>query len=377
MKNTLSAVIAIALATGSSMAASQTPTISGLPESPYSDQPLVGQAADSGSSSADARPLLNIDPDIPVNLSPAEMALINAKREAIVQYLYEAQELSGLRNVLRQSEHEMSVQDTLRDQVPLSPEDIRVVRQALRESALAENAPLVTPPELQMRTVDLNIDGQVPLEVRVARGYSSSIVFFDETGAPWPLQTGVDAVGDATAFSAQTVSELGHVATFQVIKEFAQSNALIVLEGLPVPVVLRLIGSDKVVDSRLSVRIPRHGPNAKVQAVYRNEVDNAPPEMMSFLNGESLSGSVQYHLDGVPGEVVKSGNVLYLRTRASLISPPPIRSIVSASGYNVYTLPPVTHLLFSVEGELREANIETMYAPTLAEPEDIFAEESR
>src|SRR5690606_31267077 len=140
--------------------------------------------------------------------------------------------------------------------------------------------------------------------------------------------------------SAKTVSEQGHVATFQILKEFAQSNALIVLDGLPVPVVLRLIGSDEKVDSRLSVRIPRHGPKAQVRAVFRNEIDNAPPDMMTFLNGQPLPGSVPYRLKGVPGEVLKTGDQLYLRSRAQLMSPPPLSSLVSASGYNVYTLPP-------------------------------------
>lgn len=361
--------------TAGAMAANEVGAIEGLPPSPYDQAAAAGAATAVAGEAAPAAGAISLPlPDgstAEAQLSPHEQALIKAKRDVIIQYLYESKELSGLRDVLQSAEHETAVKSKLREQVPLSPEEIRMVRQALDDAAKAENAPLKNP-KLQMRTVDLDIDGQAPLEVHVARGYSSSIVFFDETGAPWPLQTGVDALGDSTAFSAKTVSEQGHVATFQILKSFAQSNALVVLDGLPVPVVLRLVGSDDKVDSRLSVRVPRMGPNAQVRAVFRDEIDNAPADMMAFLNGERMADAVPYQLKGVPGEVLMRKGQLFLRTRANLMSPAPLRSLVSATGYNVYTLPPVTHLLFSVDGEMREAQIDRMYQATLGDPENIF-----
>lgn len=338
--------------------------------------PVFSQGQDDPLVDRPDPPVVSLDgyPEIQTKLSPHELAILEDKRDAIIQYLYERQELQGLRDVLRRAESEDAFASQMREQVPLSADEIRMVRRSLREVEQARNSPLSEPPKLQMRTVDLNVDDQNPIKVYVARGYSSSIVFFDQTGSPWPLQTGVDALGDASAFSAQTVSEDGHVATFQILKEFSQSNALVVLDNLPVPVVLQLIGSDDRVDSRLSVRVPRSGPNAKLQAEYRSEVDNAPPDMMAFLNGESLQGSKPYAIKGVTGEVLKKGPQLYLRTRANLISPPPMQSLVSASGYNVYTLPLITHLLFSIDGSMHEATIERMYTPELAPSEDIFSD---
>lgn len=349
-----------------------------LSQSAVSDEQLLNEIASQTQPGSDpAIPELRIDggDNLSVDLSDREKEIIASKREAIVQYLYEQQELSDLRSILRESQRRETVEQSIRQETLLTPEEILMFRHMLSDVARAENAPLASPPELQMRTVDLNVDAQEPLEVRVARGYSSSIVFFDETGAPWPLQSGVDALGDESAFAARTVSEQGHVATFQVLKEFSQSNALVVLEGLPVPVVLRLVGSSDTVDSRLSIRIPRPGPNAEVQAVYRNELDNAPSQMIDFLNGERISGATTYALNGVSGEVQRQGQVIYLRTRAQLLNPPPIRSLVSATGYNVYQIPPVTHLLMSVNGEMREATIESMFNPSLDFEPNLFDQE--
>lgn len=375
------AVAAVIGVAGATLAHAQ--GIPGMPVSPYAqDRPQAAPQSNPGSEMTeqdieeDIAALIQMEYEGEVfskALTPQEQALIDAKRNTIIQYLYEREELESLRNLLTEAEREDRLRAHKNSQ--LSPEEILEQRRFQRETSYATNAPLKSPPDLVMRTVEVSLEDQKPLEVFVGRGYSSSVVFFDQTGEPWPLENGADALGDDSAFRSQTIADQAHMATFQVLRDFSQSNALVILEGLPVPIVLRLVGSDEKVDTRLTIRVPRMGPHAKVEVNTREELDSMPPALMSFMNGETLPGAVRYEMRGVPGEVYLVDGHLYLRTRANLITPSPLRAPTSSVGYNIYVLPPVTHLLFSVDGSMVEATIERAYTPTLAAPEDIFSRE--
>jgi Protein of unknown function (DUF3625). len=316
---------------------------------------------------------IELDSGLSGELSKEELDLIKRKKHTLVKYLYEQQELDSARDVLADENRDKAYEETKRQKIPLSPEEILELRKLDIESKKAENAPLSSHGvKLEMRSIDLDVDAPKPIVLNVATGYASSIVFYDQSGAPWPIDG--DIIGDENSFGSKMISKQKHIAVFEITKEFAESNALINLEGLSVPIVVKLVGHDGIVDSRLSVRIPKFGPSAQVQPFVHNELENASREMMGVLNGDKLSGSKRFELNGVPGEVTYKDDTIYIRTRANLISPPWRRSVVSPTGYKVYELPPVTNLLFSIDGEMRNATIEKGFDVNISHKSSIYEE---
>lgn len=318
------------------------------------------------------RDIISLDEGLSTELTARERELIEKKRHALVKYLYEQDELESARKILSDDNRKAAYEETKRDKIPLSPEEIVELRRLDIDAKRAENAPIAKAGvKLEIRTLDLDVDAPKPVVINVAPGYASSIVFYDQTGAPWPIDG--DIIGDVNSFGSKGMSKQKHIAVFEISREFAQSNALINLEGLSVPIVVKLVGHDGLVDSRVSVRIPKMGPSAAIEPFVRDELENAPADLLNVLNGDKLSGGKRFELRGVPGEVTYKDDTIYIRTRANLISPP-WKRYVSNSGYNVYELPPVTNLLFSVNGEMKDATIEKGFDVNITHTKSIFSE---
>ncbi|MGD1524375.1 DotH/IcmK family type IV secretion protein [Vibrio owensii] len=306
-----------------------------------------------------------------LQLTPRQMEILKAKKDILLKNIYEEQQLDQLRSMLdeRQDKKDWELE---KDKVAkYTPEQILELRNLDKEKKKAENAPLNGPVELKIRTIDIDTDAGQPITLNVARGYASSIIFYDQSGAPWPIEG--DIIGDSSSFTKHAVGERKHTAIFEINKEFSESNALINLKGLNVPVVIRLVGSEKVVDSRLSVRIPKLGPDARqFSPTFTRQMDNMNADVVQILNGDSLPGSKNYEINGVKGTAVLKDGFLYIRTEANLISPPAKSSAVSPTGYKVYQVPPVNNLLFTVDGEMVTATIEESFEVNIKQAKSIF-----
>jgi hypothetical protein len=148
---------------------------------------------------------------------------------------------------------------------------------------------------------------------------------------------------------------------------------MITLEGHAVPIIVKLVGSDTVVDSRKSIRVLKYGPNAQVEPFVHNELENVSPEMLSILEGANIpAGAKRYVLNGVSGEAYLYSGDLYVRTRAMLMSPPWKQSAVSNSGYRIYKMKPSSVLMFSNNGERQEATVENSYEAEIKYKKTIF-----
>jgi hypothetical protein len=302
-------------------------------------------------------------------LSQAEIDVIKRKKHLILKHLYEQSELESLRDYLSSEAEKNAFDESVKNTIPFSPEQVTQIRIIEDKVEKAKNEPLKDI-KLQVRTIDVDVDSPTPIELNVYAGYASSIVFYDQTGSPWPIEG--DILGNDQAFSSQQVSENKHIGAFEILKNFSQSNALVNLKDLPIPIVIKLVGSSGVVDSRVSVRIPKAGPNAKFSAFSYDLIQNVSPEMLKVLNGDKLIDSQRYALVGVDGEVTYKNGLLYIRTQADLMNPPPQKSVVSASGYKVYQLSPTTNLMFSVDGKRTYAEIEKAFDVKIKQKSSIF-----
>jgi len=306
-----------------------------------------------------------------LELSDAELSILKAKKDILLKSLYEEQQLDELRSML-DIKQEDAAWENEKDRISrLTPEQILELRELEKNKMQAENKPLNGPVDLKIRTVDIDVDAGNPITLNVARGYASSIIFYDQSGAPWPIEG--DIVGDAQSFSKHAVGERLHTAIFEINREFSESNALINLKGLNVPVVIRLVGSADQVDARLSVRIPKLGPESrKFSPTFTKQMDSMNPDVVQILNGDTLAGSKNYKINGIKGTASLKDGYLYIRTEASLISPPAKSSAVSPTGYKVYQIPPVNNLLFAEDGEMVTATIEESFEVKIKQAKSIF-----
>lgn len=286
-----------------------------------------------------------------IELLESEIELMRQKKKSLQKYRYENDYLDDERQSIKEDQRAHKKDDAMESQFPLTAEEVTEIR--LREMAVrkAENSPVVKEVEMLSRTIELDIESPHPIEISVSRGFASSIAFFDETGAPWPI-IGDKVIADESSFTATVLESNPHVAVFEIKREFAQSNALMTLQDIPLPVSLKLSGEEGKVDSRLIVRLPMLGPlsTALPTRSARHQIENVSGAMLEMLNGGRLSGGKEYELKGVDGTVFVRGGRMYVRTKAFLKAPPALAEQISPTGINVYELVPVIRLLFSVGG---------------------------
>lgn len=306
-------------------------------------------------------------------LTAADKLYIEKKGKALYKYLYEQKQLEELNDMLQESVRVNAIKDEKTKSFPMNPDEISDWRSTNLKVEQASNAPISGPVEFKIKTIDIDVDAPKPIQILVAKGYSSSIMFFDETGAPWPING--DIVGDRSSFESAPFGDSTHVGVFKIHKSFSESNALINLKDMNVPIVIRLTGSESVIDSRVSVRIPKFGPNANVGSYTRGEINNANPDILSVLNGDKLDSAKMFQLNGVAGTVWYKNGTLYVRTLANLMSPPWKSHVTSPTGYNVYELPPVVNLLFAVDGQMKDATISNSYEVKLNTEQSIFKQD--
>ena len=307
---------------------------------------------------------------INARLSREEYDLIQRKREVLQKKIYEDAQLDELRSLLKESSRRENVDKTIYEEYPMNSEEIYKMRQIQRDVNKAKNAPL-RDLKLDITSQELDVDVNNPIILRVARGYNATLVFFDQSGAPWPIEG--DVLHNKSSFASNVVSKTKHIVSFDIAEDFSESTAMITLEGHPVPIIVKLVGGDTVVDSRKSIRVLKYGPNAEIEPFSYTELENVSSEMLSILEGANIpNGAKRYLLNGVSGEAYLYEGDLYIRTRAMLMSPPWKQSAVSNSGYRVYRMKPSSVLLFSNNGERIEATVETSINTDVKYKKSIF-----
>jgi intracellular multiplication protein IcmK len=300
-------------------------------------------------------------PEISTDLPPVdqyreEEAIIwELKKERMQQLVEEERYAEELKLKLKREKRDRDIQNAYIDAVPLRPEEIKLLRSLTRDVQKASQTPLNGGPEQVIKTIDLDIDSPRPVDLKVAKGYVSSMVFFDSYGNPWPIDS--IAIGDSGAFNAEVVSKDNNVLAMGVKRPFAQGNVLINLADLAVPLVASLVGDDYEIHSRLNIRIPKSGPNTEFEAYVEKEMEAIPSEMMGFLNGEIPSGAVQRKLIRANGEAWAYQGHYYIRTTNRLVSPAWINSVESPTGFIVYKLPMVSVLRIVEDGVIKNASI--------------------
>lgn len=257
---------------------------------------------------------------------------------------------------------------------PLSVEEII---EAQKRSESMEQ--VIQPKPARMRTESRTLHvtpGAAPQVVRLTAGYSSTIVFQDITGAPWPVLSMI--LGSPSAFSATqprterevlapngkrpdevaegTSNVTSNIVNIVPLQQRAFSNLVVNLENCPYPVILHLLTESPIqgkrnADGLVVFRLDKGGPKAIEPKIGPSLAESMTPELLGFVHGippqDAKMLSIEPTLPGLRAWL-HNGRI-YLRTVHSLVWP----AWVGAAGsedMRVYILPATSSAVLSVAG---------------------------
>jgi intracellular multiplication protein IcmK len=240
-------------------------------------------------------------------------------------------------------------ENMLKKMYPMSPEQIQALREAHETTQRAMEAPAQPVPKPTVTSQSVNLSpGSAPPVLRLSTGYVSSVVFMDETGAPWPVSA--YSIGDPNNFNIQW-DQQSNLLLIQGQKPYATGNMAVNLLGMPTPVMLTIVTDQGVVDYRVDFRIQGKGPNARGAIIGSALPQNANAMLMNLLEGIAPQDSELLNVTGGNAQAWLWNNQLYVRTPLTLLSPGWVATMSSADGTHVYQLPVTPMILASYRGE--------------------------
>ncbi len=242
--------------------------------------------------------------------------------------------------------------------MPLKPGEIRRILELYDETKQASETPVYPSPEPESSFQGVSLDpGAKPLVIKTAIGNVTTVSIVDLTGQPWPIKD-LTWAGD---FQVEQPENGSHMLRIIPTSEFASGNISMRLVGLNPPVIFSLKAERKTVHVRLDVQIPEIGPNGVLPPMDVPVSTKAGDDFMTSVLVGVVKGSdtEQLKVDGIDGRTTAfgKGNMVYIRTPYTMLSPAWSSSVQSADGTKVYALNFSPVILLSDKGKMVRAYI--------------------
>ena len=250
--------------------------------------------------------------------------------------------------------------DALKSLEPLTPEQIKNIRQKLNLLDQAKVAP-ITEINPITRSIDVSLrSGENPFNVKISPGWVSTLTFSDRTGQSWPIQNVTNGNPEIYDVFSSGPDGTSNIITISAKQAHIPSNLAILLQGATVPLLITLTPSQGTIDYRIDVRVDQRGPNATPENLVTSTLaPTSDSTILSFLDGvvppQARSLSVLSHLKL---DAWIYDKLLYVRTNVNLLSPAFTAKHSNASGIKVYVLKPTPVLLVSDHGNTFFAKID-------------------
>lgn len=239
--------------------------------------------------------------------------------------------------------------DTHQSLPPISPDLARELQERAREDAIETRTEAYTLEEMQeiigaLREQRSNsasfalpsqstnpifeIDPSEPpalYDVKIWPNYTTTIIFTDATGEPWPLQS-QPISGTADAYGISWNETTAHMVSITVRDTFVPTNLTLLLEGASFPQVFTLTSDEKEGIAHNTVRAQVLGLAPSTEQdnsrdVYRPNMNN-PVSLNQFVNGTPPATATRL---AVTGDTVttafREGEYLLVRTKGRIVFP--------------------------------------------------------
>lgn len=238
---------------------------------------------------------------------------------------------------------------------PMTPEQIRKMRLKLdeREKAMKDN--IYGQVVAQTRNVELRLNaGEAIPTIRVVKGSSTALTFYDSTGQPWPLMSTQN--GNEKAFKANILGNAGETNMLTIAngeEAYMDSNIILALKDNPIPLVFNLKYVEAgAFDGRVDIKILKPGPNAKIDIGRISTLPATDEDMLGFLSGVPPEGAKKVYVNSKEIKAWMYNEKMYIVSHHKLVNPAPLGSSKHISGEYVFFLQPTPVMMFSMNGEL-------------------------
>ena len=253
-------------------------------------------------------------------------------------------------------ERYQALQNIAAQALPLTPQEILLLRTRYNQTQSAARRKFITPPKPTSSTqiVKVSPGSQSPV-IRLSQGFVSSIVFVDSTGAPWPIEA--YDLGDPSAVNINW-DHKSHIMMMQATTLYAYANMAIKLHNLDTPLVVTLVPGEHVVDYVATLRVQGRGPNAKPYVMSDSLSGKTDPVLLGILDGVAPMGATPLKIEGGEAEAWLTHGRIFLRTRMTVLSPGWIATLSSPDGTHAYEMPKTPAILVSRYGKFVELKVE-------------------
>lgn len=253
--------------------------------------------------------------------------------------------------------------------LPVDPEQIFELRKGFEKAEKAKIEGVQPKVFSGTRNISIRPGGQQP-KITLTKGYVSSIIFQDATGAPWPIDSA--RVGDDSLYSVPFenksepdggVNGPRNLLTIVPLLASGSSNLVVILEGQDVPIILLLqstlpTSKQRKTDTLVAFRVDERGPNAEAPVVGGAVDPVVNSDLLRFLDGTPPNGAKM--LETIPElpdfNLWSYSGKNYVVTRNTLLWPAWTSSARSNKLY-VYEVQPVHSLLVLANGQRKTLNV--------------------
>lgn len=250
--------------------------------------------------------------------------------------------------------------ESMQQIIPMTPEQIEMFKQRYYQSNIASQKSPLPDSAPVSRSIDLSLDPGEPLPViRMRAGNVATITFSDRNGDPWPILS--VTTGDSSRFSASTAGKEGssNILVVNPMVEYANSNMVVTLLDHPVPILLTLDSREqKIIDFRVDVRLDDKSPLSVMQIGETYSLPSTGDStMLAFLDGVPPKGAKKFKTSSRSVEAWVYNDELFIRSRASVLSPAFTAKTSNVSGVNVFKLEQTPVVLMSKDGIVNTVSV--------------------
>lgn len=253
-------------------------------------------------------------------------------KEDTALYIERQKRFKPYRDALRKSERDSAIEQYRHEKFPqFPPELITQERHTNYEYDKARKSALWEV-ESVIKSIDIDpLNPQVHV-IEGSIGEPTTLVFLDQTGAPWPILKADD--GKSDRMKATTEKEFKDTNRVSIILEdnFVEGNILVHLVDYGVPIVIRIVANPTRTTPYATVRIHRLGPKSERSFTSTGPMDiSSCRDVYELLENGSVPSSKRQKLSGISGDVFVTDDTTFVRSKYRLVFP---RNVCSTSDGN-------------------------------------------
>ena len=255
-------------------------------------------------------------------------------------------------------------EEALKKVMPVSPGQ---VQQAQEKKKARKRVIRGKPAKIVNRTINLVVQpGMETPVIRILQGYVTTLAFFDESGAPWPMAVSSPGNPELLEVIRPKTEDYkpGNLLTVSPKEEGGHSNVALALETLTLPVNFRFEAEENsvrkppVIDGIVTVQVAAMGPRANPPIPGKRPRDPVTRNLLSYIDGIAPAGALPVSIEPRRGdlEAWRQDGRLVLRTQHPVIWPDGA-VVRGPTGIRVYEVSMVKSILVSIEGKITRLKV--------------------